>query len=64
VLGGVWLFFGDTILRFGPGETALAVIGGIAASNGLIEAIVGGFFAAAVALPVRNILNKTRMQVS
>jgi uncharacterized membrane protein len=60
VLGGVWLFFGNAILRFGAADTVLAVIGGVLLSNGLIEAIVGGFFAAAVALPVRNIINKSR----
>ncbi|MCL2300920.1 MAG: ECF transporter S component [Firmicutes bacterium] len=60
VLGGIWLFFGRQYAE-GAGfayDTILAVIGTTVLTSGLPEAVIGGFLAAAVAVPVRRIVFK------
>ena len=62
VLGGIWLFFGRQYAE-GAGfayNTILAVIGTTVLTSGLPEAAIGGFLAAAVALPVRRIVFKEK----
>ena len=63
VLGGIWLFFGRKYAEAAgfPYETILAVIGGTVLASGLPEAAIGGFLAAAVAVPVRRIVFKQRL---
>ena len=60
VLGGIWLFFGRNYAEAAgfAYETILAVIGGTVLASGLPEAAIGGFLAAAVAVPVRRIVFK------
>jgi len=62
VLGGIWLFFGRDFAAFSefPYGEIRAVLGGVVLSNGLLEAIIGGFLAAAVAVPVRRIVFKEK----
>ena len=58
VLGGIWLFFGRDFAAFSefPYEEIRTVLGGVVLSNGMLEAIIGGFLAAAVAVPVKRIV--------
>jgi len=60
VLGGIWLFFGRPYAEAAgfAYETILAVIGATVLASGLPEAAIGGFLAAAVAVPVRRIVFK------
>jgi len=62
VLGGIWLFFGRPYAEAAgfAYETILTVIGGTVLASGLPEAAIGGFLAAAVALPVRRIVFRQR----
>ena len=62
VLGGIWLFFGRSYAAVNgvPYEGLLAALGGVVLSNGVLEAIIGGFLAAAVALPVLRVLRKQK----
>lgn len=60
VLGGIWLFFGPQYAQ-GAGflySTILKVLGAAILTSGLPEAAIGGFLAAAVAVPVRRIVLK------
>jgi len=58
VLGGIWLFFGKPYAEAAgfAYETILAVIVGTVLTSGLPEAAIGGFLAAAVAVPVRRVV--------
>ena len=60
VLGGIWLFFGRQYAEAAgfAYNTILAVIGATVLASGLPEAAIGGFLAAAVAVPVRRIVFK------
>ena len=61
VLGGIWLFFGRRYAEAAgfAYDTILAVIGATVLASGLPEAAIGGFLAAAVAVPVRRIVFKS-----
>jgi len=62
VLGGIWLFFGRQYAE-GAGfayNAILGVIGATVLTSGLPEAAIGGFLAAAVAVPVRRIVFKAK----
>jgi len=60
VLGGIWLFFGKNYAEAAgfAYDTILAVIGATVLASGLPEAAIGGFLAAAVAVPVRRAVFK------
>ena len=56
VLGGIYVFFGRTYAAaFGMSyELLLGALGAVIATNGLLEAVIGGVAAAAVCYPLRR----------
>ena len=63
VLGGIALFFGQQYLQAtdSVGKSIVAILGVTVLTNGLPEAVIGGIAAAAVAVPVKRIVEKQKL---